>query len=312
MAHIASIDTSEMGVIFVHSAVDDLGLSPHEFRVYAHVARRASGGTAYPGIDSMAAVCRMNKKTVIASIKGLIDRRMLVVVKESGKTNRYHLTKPSEWVTSAELGNGEPDPKEVTHPTQIEPRTSAEIGNAPPPKEVTKGNPLKVIQENTSVADATDALKKTVSKKVADPRHHEFKTKWEAAYLEVRGETYFFQGGKDASAISRLIGFNDFDMATAIRLAKSAWKHADLFYSKHSMTIAGFVSQFNNIRGELRQTWILEKTNERNMISERVDKLRDRYRNCPAPTSEMKADLDQAKAELDRLDRSIKSAQCRA
>ena len=41
-------DQSEMNVLFVDSAVDDYPLSAEEFRIYAHIARRAGLGEAWP------------------------------------------------------------------------------------------------------------------------------------------------------------------------------------------------------------------------------------------------------------------------
>ena len=65
-------DTSEMGVIFVHSSIDDYPLTPFEFRIYAHLARRAGHGTAYPSIEGMAHACKMSPETVRKAVHALL------------------------------------------------------------------------------------------------------------------------------------------------------------------------------------------------------------------------------------------------
>ena len=101
---------------FIHSRVDDLGLTMAEFRVYCHLKRRSNHGTAWPGIDSMARVCRMHKMTAVKAIKGLEERKMVVVTRVEGEGNRYRLTKPSRWIDQSISDNGT-GIKEITdHP----------------------------------------------------------------------------------------------------------------------------------------------------------------------------------------------------
>jgi hypothetical protein len=124
-----TIDTSEMNVIFVHSKIDDLGLSMAAFRIYGHLARRAGGGLAYPGIDSMAAICRCAKNTVVAAVRELEARCMIVANRIKGKGTTYRLTKSSEWTREETTTPA----KEITEPRKID--------NATPANGVTKGNP---------------------------------------------------------------------------------------------------------------------------------------------------------------------------
>ncbi len=39
-------------LVFIHSKLDDAGLSPGTFRVYCHLARRANGDVAWPSETS--------------------------------------------------------------------------------------------------------------------------------------------------------------------------------------------------------------------------------------------------------------------
>ncbi|WP_082505654.1 helix-turn-helix domain-containing protein [Deinococcus sp. Leaf326] len=93
-----SINTSEMNVLFVHSALDDYPLTPEEFRLYAHLARRASSGAAYPSRASMASACRMHEDTVGVALKNLLAFKMLDAHERKGKTTLYTLTQASKWV----------------------------------------------------------------------------------------------------------------------------------------------------------------------------------------------------------------------
>lgn len=92
------IDTSEMNVLFVHSAIDDYPLSPEEFRLYAHLARRAGSGAAYPSLESMARKCRMHKDTARRCLHNLLAYKMLDAHERRGQTTLYTLTKISRWV----------------------------------------------------------------------------------------------------------------------------------------------------------------------------------------------------------------------
>jgi hypothetical protein len=54
-------ETVHKPLLFVHSSVDDAGLSPGAMRVLVHFARRANkNGRAWPSIRELAEVCRMN------------------------------------------------------------------------------------------------------------------------------------------------------------------------------------------------------------------------------------------------------------
>ncbi|WP_104992693.1 helix-turn-helix domain-containing protein [Deinococcus sp. NW-56] len=92
------IDTSEMNVLFVHSALDDYPLTPEEFRLYGHIARRASSGAAYPSIENMAKACRMHPDTVRRCLGNLVTYKLLEAHERKGRTTLYTLTKFSRWV----------------------------------------------------------------------------------------------------------------------------------------------------------------------------------------------------------------------
>ncbi|WP_407573002.1 helix-turn-helix domain-containing protein [Deinococcus altitudinis] len=98
-------DTSEMNVLFVHSAIDDYPLTTEEFRVYAHIARRAGLGEAWPAIASIALKCRIHEDTARRCVHALTAYRLLSVEDRSkqGKTNVYRITRASVWMTAEEV-----------------------------------------------------------------------------------------------------------------------------------------------------------------------------------------------------------------
>src|SRR5262245_47994625 len=70
-------DRSEMNIIFIHSALDDAGLTAAEFRVYAHLSRRAGSGKAWPSLSSICDVCKCRRSTAVKAIKSLESKNMI-------------------------------------------------------------------------------------------------------------------------------------------------------------------------------------------------------------------------------------------
>lgn len=130
-------DTRDTDSIFIHSSVDDAGLSPAEFRIYGHLARRAGANGAYPGVDSMAKICQLAKATIIKSIRRLEELGMIRVVRISGVKSRYVLTRRSVWlITTVTLNEQVPvqtrergSSNEVTPPVQTRERKVIQEGN---------------------------------------------------------------------------------------------------------------------------------------------------------------------------------------
>lgn len=87
--------------IFIDRELDDFGLDPYQFRIYARIARRAGEKGAYESIKNMATGCQMSEGKVKSSLKVLIECGL--VTKEScvGGTSIYRLTDKSEWIKSS-------------------------------------------------------------------------------------------------------------------------------------------------------------------------------------------------------------------
>jgi hypothetical protein len=97
-------DGSDRIPVFIHSELDDYGLSPVEFRVYARVARRAgSNGKHSESIPNMASGWGIGKRTVQYALRlltncGLISRHV-----RPGQTNEYSLNPLSSWRDKGDL-----------------------------------------------------------------------------------------------------------------------------------------------------------------------------------------------------------------
>lgn len=71
------LDERELG-LFVKSEIDDYGLDPYEFRIYARIVRRAGRGDAWESIPNMAKACMMSESRVRLALQlleaaGLIE-----------------------------------------------------------------------------------------------------------------------------------------------------------------------------------------------------------------------------------------------
>jgi DNA-binding MarR family transcriptional regulator len=130
---------AEFNVVFIHSTLDDLGLSPARFRVYCHLARRANTGTAgeggaWPAVSEMARVCRLHPQTVRKALRWLAEHQLLTRQRRPGRTAVYRLTAASRWkrTTTAKEGN----PASVSEYTPTNP-----MGDHSDEKDIDEGNP---------------------------------------------------------------------------------------------------------------------------------------------------------------------------
>lgn len=138
-------DYGELNVIFVHSKIDDLGLSVFAFRVYAHLARRASrSGCAWPSIGTMARICRIGETKVREALKELDARRMIARQPRENQTYLVRLTPPSIWREEG-FATRTPSPREPV-------RDGAPPGSPREPE----GDPLKDISTGEDLAGFGD------------------------------------------------------------------------------------------------------------------------------------------------------------
>lgn len=129
-------DHTEFNVIFVHSRLDDYGLSAAVFRVYCHLARRAGKGAAYPSVSTIATVCRLHPDTVRAALRTLTVHRLLTRQDRPGETSLYRLTPASHWEPPMSINS---NPSEANSPPSLSVATLGERREAHP----SETNPAK-------------------------------------------------------------------------------------------------------------------------------------------------------------------------
>jgi hypothetical protein len=129
---------------WIHSALDDFGLSVAEFRVYCHILRRAGTNTGHywEGAKNAAKHCRINRTTYDKALINLERYQMIQIERRKGETSLISPLAKQQWlkpplkkdVPSTQNGYTQkrthPTPKEdVPSPQNEEPQ------NRPTPKE---------------------------------------------------------------------------------------------------------------------------------------------------------------------------------
>lgn len=100
-----SSEGKEKDALFIHSCLDDYGLSPLEFRVLCHVARRESKNRGCDASQGrMAQTCGISQRKVLEILGILVEANLLSQSKAPGKrTNRYRVNYPSKWKHPSQL-----------------------------------------------------------------------------------------------------------------------------------------------------------------------------------------------------------------
>jgi hypothetical protein len=79
----------------VHSDLDEYGLDPYEFRLYAHVVRRTGGklhGECFAKLKKTAEICHMSVRKAQYALKTLCDAGLILKEQRRGRTDVYRLT----------------------------------------------------------------------------------------------------------------------------------------------------------------------------------------------------------------------------
>jgi len=129
---------------FIPSWLDDRALSPAEFRVFAHLCRRANNktGVAWPSLESIAVVCRISRKTIVRALNHLLHEGLIRKQgKPFGGSTRYLILSPN----SVPTGTNEASP--IVSPVPIN-----RAPNDPPIVSLgaREGSPKKVLQRRFS------------------------------------------------------------------------------------------------------------------------------------------------------------------
>lgn len=90
--------------IFIHSELDDYGLSNAEFRVYGRLARRAgSKGVAKESVPNMAANFMVSDRTVRRCLQVLVRCRLVAEHLRPGRPTEYALNPRTVWADKKDL-----------------------------------------------------------------------------------------------------------------------------------------------------------------------------------------------------------------
>lgn len=96
-----------VGMMFVHSLLDDYGLDLYEFRVYGHITRRTGGridGRAFASNKRMAEACGMSPRKLQYVLKVLCAAGLIVKEENNSyRTNLYRLAYPRDWMPKEAL-----------------------------------------------------------------------------------------------------------------------------------------------------------------------------------------------------------------
>lgn len=124
-------------VIYIDATVDEADMSPSEFRVFAHIARR---GECYEAPENMAVWLRLHPDTIWAALKVLTLRRMILRTKRPGQTTLFKINHNSnQWLPTGK--KGAPEKKGHRKPSA---RRRKRRGDRSPEKKGHKVHPIEV------------------------------------------------------------------------------------------------------------------------------------------------------------------------
>ena len=139
------INHSTQGLPFVPKALDELGLDPYAFRVYAHACRRAGAGSLfYGGGSKVARICGMGLRRVRQALAKLKRMGLLEVVEESSGRPTTYRVHPCTTCTGAPHA-----PVAVEAPVHDVHGTGAPGAHPPVHQVHTEVTPLKLLPEGT-------------------------------------------------------------------------------------------------------------------------------------------------------------------
>lgn len=90
----------------VRSDLDEYGLDPYEFRIYAHIVRRTGGklsGVCFAKLKKTAEICKMSVRKAQYALKTLCDAGLILKEQRRGRTDVYKLAPRSNWKPKEEL-----------------------------------------------------------------------------------------------------------------------------------------------------------------------------------------------------------------
>jgi hypothetical protein len=89
--------------LFVRREIDDYGLDPYEFRIYARITRRAGNGEAWESLANMASACCMSLGRARKALSLLKLAKLVESIERPGYSTLYRLTPQHKWVECERL-----------------------------------------------------------------------------------------------------------------------------------------------------------------------------------------------------------------
>ena len=80
---------------FIHSKLDEYGLTPIQFRIFCAIAR---SGTCFVAADTLAERCRVHRNSIWPAIRFLLGRKMIQATHRSGQTTIYTPSPMANWL----------------------------------------------------------------------------------------------------------------------------------------------------------------------------------------------------------------------
>lgn len=174
---------------FIPSWLDDAGLKPAEFRLYAHFCRRADeSGIAWPGYDSMMKVCGVSRATICRLLSILESRGLLEKLpKPFGGSSRYRVSaaivSPEERLDANSLTTSTNEAAPIV-PLMSTNRSSNEASIVAP--EAREGNPIKVIHRRKSNREISpEGIQFAQWFKSSLPESVNLKSNWQQSFAEI-------------------------------------------------------------------------------------------------------------------------------
>jgi hypothetical protein len=231
----APIAGNQEGSFIVHSTLDDLPLTPNEFRLYAHAVRRGRiGGLYWESVPKAARHCQVRPDTLRRALKRLLSLGLMVPAdKRPGRTWTYAITAPSSW-------SFQPLPKEDPSP-----RARAVLKQGDTHPEAGRG---------TGIPKPEGTPPERGGSKVFPVRHS----------LEGIPSTAF-PGGASASG-------NEWDITEADRTAAANAAKGFLNYDRHNPPTLGTILAYGEIVGVSQVTcreYFVSKTKRNGWFSHR-------------------------------------------
>jgi hypothetical protein len=141
----ASCGKIKDGLSFIHSSLDDFGLTPAQFRIYGHVNRVAGReGVCYQSLKTIAEHCGYCIGVTRDALRFLTDHKLLQRKDKSGIGVEFRLIPPCHWLKPlSEMERGKID----TGNKKTEATPEKNLQGNPSQKILPKGIPIEGIHE---------------------------------------------------------------------------------------------------------------------------------------------------------------------